>query len=153
MKQLKVKILDPRLGQQWPLPSYATAGSAALDLRALLPGDEALCLGPRQTALVGTGLAIHLADPGYCALILPRSGLGHKHGIILGNSVGLIDSDYQGELKISLFNRSMEDFLIQSGDRIAQLLICPVLRPVLEIVDEFEPSARGSGGFGYTGRN
>ena len=148
MKQLKVKILDPRLGQQWPLPSYATAGSAALDLRALLPGDEALRLGPRQTALVGTGLAIHLADPGYCALILPRSGLGHKHGIILGNSVGLIDSDYQGELKISLFNRSTEDFLIQSGDRIAQLLICPVLRPVLEIVDEFEPSARGSGGFG-----
>ena len=153
MKQLKVKILDPRLGQQWPLPSYATAGSAALDLRALLPGDEALRLGPRQTALVGTGLAIHLADPGYCALILPRSGLGHKHGIILGNSVGLIDSDYQGELKISLFNRSTEDFLIQSGDRIAQLLICPVLRPVLEIVDEFEPSARGSGGFGHTGRN
>lgn len=153
MKQLKVKILDPRLGQQWPLPSYATAGSAALDLRALLPGDEALRLGPRQTALVGTGLAIHLADPGYCALILPRSGLGHKHGIILGNSIGLIDSDYQGELKISLFNRSTEDFLIQSGDRIAQLLICPVLRPVLEIVDEFEPSARGSGGFGHTGRN
>ena len=153
MKQLKVKILDPRLGQQWPLPSYATAGSAALDLRALLPGDEALRLGPRQTALVGTGLAIHLADPGYCALILPRSGLGHKHGIILGNSVGLIDSDYQGELKISLFNRSTEDFLIQSGDRIAQLLICPVLRPALEIVDEFERSARGSGGFGHTGRN
>ena len=153
MKQLKVKILDPRLGQRWPLPSYATAGSAALDLRALLPGDEALRLGPRQTALVGTGLAIHLADPGYCALILPRSGLGHKHGIILGNSVGLIDSDYQGELKISLFNRSTEDFLIQSGDRIAQLLICPVLRPALEIVDEFEPSARGSGGFGHTGRN
>ena len=152
MNTLDLKILDPRVGDTIPLPAYATPGSAAMDLRAVFDGEH-YTVEPNATALIGTGLAIHLADPGYCALILPRSGLGHKHGIILGNSIGLIDSDYQGELKISLFNRSTEDFLIQSGDRIAQLLICPVLRPVLEIVDEFEPSARGSGGFGHTGRN
>ena len=133
MEYLNIKILDPRLGSEFPLPSYETAGSAAMDLRALFDGDK-LVLEPRETCLVGTGLAIYIGDPNYCGLILPRSGLGHKHGLILGNSVGLIDSDYQGELKISLFNRGRAAFTINNGDRVAQLLISPVLRPKLRLV-------------------
>ena len=150
MEYLNIKILDPRLGSEFPLPSYETAGSAAMDLRALLDGDK-LVLEPRETCLVGTGLAIHIADPGYCGLILPRSGLGHRHGLVLGNSVGLIDSDYQGELKISLFNRGRAAFTINNGDRVAQLLITPVLRPKLRPVADFEKSQRAEGGFGHTG--
>ena len=150
MEYLNIKILDPRLGSEFPLPSYETAGSAAMDLRALLDGDK-LVLEPRETCLVGTGLAIHIGDPNYCGLILPRSGLGHKHGLILGNSVGLIDSDYQGELKISLFNWGRAAFTINNGDRVAQLLISPVLRPKLRLVEDFERSQRAEGGFGHTG--
>ena len=150
MEYLNIKILDPRLGSEFPLPSYETAGSAAMDLRALLDGDK-LVLEPRETCLVGTGLAIYIGDPNYCGLLLPRSGLGHKHGLILGNSVGLIDSDYQGELKISLFNRGRAAFTINNGDRVAQLLISPVLRPKLRLVEDFERSQRAEGGFGHTG--
>ncbi|MEH6387937.1 MULTISPECIES: dUTP diphosphatase [Pseudomonas] len=149
MHALQAKILDPRLGQQWPLPHYATGGSAGLDLRALL--NEPLILEPGQTTLLPTGLAIHIADPGLAAMILPRSGLGHKHGIVLGNLVGLIDSDYQGELKVSCWNRSQQAFTIEPGERIAQLVLVPVLQASLEIVDDFDNSARGAGGFGHTG--
>lgn len=149
MHALQAKILDPRLGQQWPLPHYATGGSAGLDLRALL--NEPLILEPGQTALLPTGLAIHIADPGLAAMILPRSGLGHKHGIVLGNLVGLIDSDYQGELMVSCWNRSQQAFTIEPGERIAQLVLVPVLQASLEIVEEFDNSARGAGGFGHTG--
>ncbi|QJD59646.1 dUTP diphosphatase [Pseudomonas sp. gcc21] len=149
MHALQAKILDPRLGQQWPLPHYATGGSAGLDLRALL--NEPLILEPSQTALLPTGLAIHIADPGLAAMILPRSGLGHKHGIVLGNLVGLIDSDYQGELMVSCWNRSQQAFTIEPGERIAQLVLVPVLQASLEIVEEFDNSARGAGGFGHTG--
>lgn len=146
MKILNIKKLDPRV----ITPEYATAGSAGMDLRALLDGDS-LTVQPQETVLIGTGLAIHIADPNYCALILPRSGLGHKHGIILGNTIGLIDSDYQGELKVSIFNRSSSAYTIQQGDRIAQLMITPVVRPALNWVEEFPDSERGAGGFGHTG--
>jgi len=146
---LEFKVLDPRIGGQWPLPAYATAASAGLDLRAAL--DEALTLQPGDTALVPSGLAIHLGDPGLCAVILPRSGLGHKHGIVLGNGTGLIDADYQGPLQISVWNRGREAFTMQPGDRIAQLVVLPIVRATLQRVDEFETSARGSGGFGHTG--
>lgn len=149
MHALQAKILDPRLGQQWPLPHYATGGSAGLDLRALL--QEPLVLEPGQTQLLPTGLAIHIADPGLAAMILPRSGLGHKHGIVLGNLVGLIDSDYQGQLMVSCWNRSQQAFTIEPGERIAQLVLVPVLQASLEIVEEFDNSARGAGGFGHTG--
>ena len=149
MHALQAKILDPRLGQQWPLPHYATGGSAGLDLRALL--DEPLVLEPGQTQLLPTGLAIYIADPGLAAMILPRSGLGHKHGIVLGNLVGLIDSDYQGELMVSCWNRSQQAFTIEPGERIAQLVLVPVLQASLEVVEEFDNSARGAGGFGHTG--
>lgn len=153
MQQLSVKILDPRLGHTIPLPEYATTGSAAMDLRAVFASDAGhIDLAPGETALIGTGIAIHLADPGYCALILPRSGLGHKHGIVLGNLTGLIDSDYQGELKISLWNRGQSAYRIELGERIAQLVIVPVVRPALAIVSEFELSERGIGGFGHTGK-
>lgn len=153
MQQLNIKILDPRLGQTIPLPEYATSGSAAMDLRAVFTGDATnLTIIPNETALIGTGIAIHLADPATCALILPRSGLGHKHGIVLGNLTGLIDSDYQGELKISLWNRSQTPYRVELGERIAQLIILPVLRPELHIVNEFDLSERGSGGFGHTGK-
>lgn len=145
--QIDVKILDPRMAGQ--LPAYATAGSAGLDLRACL--DAPLTLAPNAWQLVPTGLAIHLADPGYAAMILPRSGLGHKHGIVLGNGTGLIDADYQGPLLISVWNRGREAFSIQPGDRIAQLVILPVVRATFEVVDTFEDSARGAGGFGHTG--
>ena len=146
---LEVRLLDPRFGAQWPLPEYATAGSAALDLRAAI--DAPLVLAPGGAALVPSGLAIHIADPGLCALVLPRSGLGHKHGIVLGNGTGLIDADYQGPLLISVWNRGQADFTIEPGDRIAQLLLVPIVRAALQVVDTFEHSARGSGGFGHTG--
>ena len=146
---LELKILDPRFGAEWPLPEYATAASAGLDLRAAL--DEALTLQPGDTALVPSGLAIHLGDPRLCAVILPRSGLGHKHGIVLGNGTGLIDADYQGPLMISVWNRGQEAFTMQPGDRIAQLVVLPIVRAALQVVDEFEASARGAGGFGHTG--
>ena len=146
---LELKILDPRFGTDWPLPEYATAASAGLDLRAAL--DDALTLQPGDAALVPSGLAIHLGDPALCAVILPRSGLGHKHGIVLGNGTGLIDADYQGPLMISLWNRGNEAFTMQPGDRIAQLVVLPIVRATLQVVDEFETSARGAGGFGHTG--
>lgn len=146
--QVDVKILDPRVKEK--IPSYATEGSAGLDLRAML--DEPLTLNPGETKLIKTGLAIHLADPGYAALILPRSGLGHKHGIVLGNLVGLIDSDYQGELMVSTWNRGTAPFTIEPMERIAQLVIVPVVQMQMNIVDDFEASDRGAGGFGSTGK-
>ncbi|WP_339843963.1 dUTP diphosphatase [uncultured Halopseudomonas sp.] len=149
MHKLQAKIIDPRLGQEWPLPHYATEGSAGLDLRALL--QEPLTLEPGQTELLPTGLAIHISDPGLAAMILPRSGMGHKHGIVLGNLVGLIDSDYQGQLMVSCWNRSDRAFTLEPGERIAQLVLVPVLQAQLEVVDEFEGSVRGVGGFGHTG--
>lgn len=149
MHALQARILDPRLGQQWPLPTYATEGSAGLDLRAML--DAPLILEPGQTHLLPTGLAIHIADPGLAAMILPRSGLGHKHGIVLGNLVGLIDSDYQGELIVSVWNRGHASFTIEPGERIAQLVLVPVVQARLEVVDAFDDSQRGAGGFGHTG--
>lgn len=149
MHALQARILDPRLGQQWPLPSYATEGSAGLDLRAML--KEPLTLDPGQTQLLPTGLAIHIADSTLAAMILPRSGLGHKHGIVLGNLVGLIDSDYQGELMVSCWNRGQQPFTIEPGERIAQMVLVPVVQASLEIVSEFDSSLRGAGGFGHTG--
>ncbi|WP_373184538.1 dUTP diphosphatase [Halopseudomonas sp.] len=149
MHTLQAKILDSRLGQQWPLPHYATQGSAGLDLRALL--QEPLTLQPGQTELLPTGLAIHISDPGLAAMILPRSGLGHKHGIVLGNLVGLIDSDYQGQLMVSCWNRGARPYTIEPGERIAQLILVPVVQAQLEVVDEFPDSERGVGGFGHTG--
>ena len=149
MHRIDVKILDRRL-HDTP-PHYATPGSAGLDLRACL--DAPLEIAPGQTTLVRTGMALHLADPGLAALILPRSGLGHKHGIVLGNLVGLIDSDYQGELLVSCWNRGHAPFTIAVGERIAQLLIVPVVRAEFAIVPEFTPSARGTGGFGHSGRH
>ena len=146
---LEVKLLDPRFGTQWPLPEYATAASAAIDLRAAL--DATLRLVPGDAALVPSGLAIHIKDPRLCALVLPRSGLGHKHGIVLGNGTGLIDADYQGPLLISTWNRGTAEFAIEPGDRIAQLLLLPIVRADLQVVDTFEHSERGSGGFGHTG--
>ena len=146
---LQVKVLDPRFGAEWPLPAYATAHSAGMDLRAAL--DAPLLLRPGEAALVPSGLAIHVADPGLCAVVLPRSGLGHKHGIVLGNGTGLIDADYQGPLMVSLWNRGQEAFTIQPGDRIAQLVLLPVVQAELRVVDSFEESARGQGGFGHTG--
>ena len=146
---LELKVLDARFGAEWPLPAYATAASAGLDLRAAL--DATLVLEPGDTALVPSGLAIHLGDPNLCAVILPRSGLGHKPGIVLGNGTGLIDADYQGPLLVSVWNRGREAFTMQPGDRIAQLVVLPIVRATLQVVDEFETSARGSGGFGHTG--
>jgi dUTP pyrophosphatase len=147
--KLDLKILDARMRDQ--LPAYATNGSAGLDLRACL--DEPLTLKPGETALVPTGLAIHVADPGYAALILPRSGLGHKHGIVLGNLVGLIDSDYQGQLMISTWNRGETTFELNPMERLAQLVIVPVVQAEFNIVDDFETSERGAGGFGSTGKH
>jgi dUTP pyrophosphatase len=148
-RTLEVKLLDPRFGSDWPIPDYATPASAALDLRAAL--EHPLTLMSGDAALVPSGLAIHLSDPTLCALVLPRSGLGHKHGIVLGNGTGLIDADYQGPLLISVWNRGSEPFTIAPGDRIAQLLVLPIVRATLQVVDTFEESARGSGGFGHTG--
>ena len=151
MKQIELKILDARIGNEFPLPEYATPGSAGLDLRACL--DAAVELVPGDTQLIPTGLAIHIADPGLCATILPRSGLGHKHGIVLGNLVGLIDSDYQGQLMVSVWNRGNTTFTIQPGERIAQLVFMPVVQASFAVVDEFDASERGEGGFGSSGRN
>jgi len=151
MHRLQTKILDKRLGSEFPLPTYATNGSAGLDLRAMLEHDQVI--EPGQTLLIPSGLAIYIADPSLAALILPRSGLGHKQGIVLGNLVGLIDSDYQGELKISCWNRSDSAFCIQVGERIAQLVLVPVVQAQLALVESFEQSARGSGGFGHSGQH
>lgn len=148
MRSIALKILDPRMNDY--LPSYATSGSAGLDLRACV--DDPINLEPGATTLVPTGLAIHIADPAYAAMILPRSGLGHKHGIVLGNLVGLIDSDYQGPLMVSVWNRGSESFTLQPMDRLAQLVVVPVQQVEFEIVDEFTDSDRGDGGFGSTGR-
>lgn len=145
-----VRILDARLGREFPLPAYATEGSAGMDLRACLDAELELAAG--ATALVSTGLALHIGDPGFAAVLLPRSGLGHKHGIVLGNLVGLIDSDYQGPLMVSCWNRSPQPFTIAPGDRIAQLVVVPVAQARLRIVPEFTASVRGAGGFGHTGK-
>ena len=149
MHSLQAKILDPRIGAEFPLPQYATPGSAGLDLRAMLQQD--LLLEPGQTVLIPTGLSIYIADPGLAALILPRSGLGHKHGIVLGNLVGLIDSDYQGELMVSCWNCGNSAFNIAIGERLAQLVLVPVVQAHFELVSEFDESQRGSGGFGHSG--
>lgn len=148
--RLDVRILDARLGREFPLPEYATAASAGMDLRAMV--EAPLTLEAGATALVSSGLAIHIADPGLAAVVLPRSGLGHKHGIVLGNLVGLIDADYQGALMLSVWNRSQAAFTIQPGDRLAQLVLVPIVRAELNLVDEFVASDRGAGGFGHTGR-
>lgn len=150
MKKIDVKILDPRIGSTFPLPTYATVGSAGLDLRACL--DAAMTLNPGETQLLPTGLAIHIADPSLAAVILPRSGLGHKHGIVLGNLVGLIDSDYQGQLMVSVWNRGQDSFTLQPGDRLAQLVFVPVVQAEFNLVEEFDTSDRGAGGFGHSGR-
>lgn len=144
-----LKVLDPRLGEQFPLPAYATAGSAGLDLRAMI--DAPLSLAGGDSVLLPSGIAIHIGDPGLCAVILPRSGLGHKHGVVLGNLVGLIDADYQGPLMISCWNRSGREFTIAPGDRIAQMVFLPVAHASFRLVDEFVPSERGTGGFGSSG--
>lgn len=151
MIDVQLKILDPRLGDTIPLPSHATEGSAAMDLRAA--PEAALTLAPGASALVPSGLAIHIGDPNWCALLLPRSGLGHRHGLVLGNLVGLIDADYQGPLMISCWNRGHHDYTIEPGDRIAQLMFVPVAQARLQVVEQFAPSARGEGGFGSTGLN
>jgi dUTP pyrophosphatase len=151
LKTIQLKILDPRVGRDLPLPAYATDGSAGLDLRAVL--DQPLQLEPGQTTLIKTGLAIYIADPHLAAVILPRSGLGHKHGIVLGNLVGLIDSDYQGELMVSCWNRGQTSFTINPGERIAQLVFVPVIRADFEMVSDFHASTRGAGGFGSTGKH
>lgn len=150
-KKLQLKILDPRIGKDIPFPEYATDGSAGLDLRACL--DVPLSLAPGNTELIPTGMAIYIEDPGLAAVILPRSGLGHKHGIVLGNLVGLIDSDYQGQLFVSCWNRGQDEFTIQPGERIAQLVLVPVVQARFEIVKEFTMSSRGAGGFGSSGRH
>ncbi len=151
MQKIQLKVLDARLGDTIELPDYATSGSAGLDLRACL--DDALVLEPGATILIPTGLAIHIDDPSLAAVILPRSGLGHKHGIVLGNLVGLIDSDYQGQLFVSCWNRSQTAFTINVGERIAQMVFVPVVQVAFEQVDEFTSSERGTGGFGHTGRH
>ncbi len=151
MQSVQLKILDKRLGKQFPLPNYATVGSAGLDLRACI--DEPLTIKPGETHLIPTGIAMYLQDPQVAAMILPRSGLGHKHGIVLGNLVGLIDSDYQGPLMVSCWNRGNNTYAVESGERIAQLVIVPVLQAQLELVDEFTASERGEGGFGSSGKH
>lgn len=149
--KLQLRILDPRMGQLWPLPAPATPGSAGVDLRACVAAP--LVLQPGETQLVPTGLAVYIADPGYAGLILPRSGLGHKHGIVLGNLVGLIDSDYQGQLMVSVWNRSDQPFTLEPGERMAQYVVVPVVQPQFEVVEAFEQSSRGAGGFGHSGRH
>ena len=150
MHNIEMKLLDSRLGAEFPLPSHATAGSAGIDLRACV--ETSVVLEPGQTLLVPTGMAIHIGDPGLAAVLLPRSGLGHKHGIVLGNLVGLIDSDYQGQVFVSCWNRGDESFTIEPGERIAQMVFVPVVQAEFFIVDEFTPSVRGAGGFGHSGR-
>lgn len=146
---IELKILDSRIGSEFPLPAYATPGSAGMDLRAML--DTAITVAPGETVLIPTGIAVHVADPSLAAVILPRSGLGHKHGIVLGNLVGLIDSDYQGPLMVSCWNRSNEPYTLQIGDRLAQLVFVPVVQAEFKLVDEFDTSSRGEGGFGHSG--
>ena len=150
MQKLQVKILNPRIGNEIPMPEYATSGSAGLDLRACI--DSAITIAPGETHLIPTGLAIYIEDPGLAGLILPRSGLGHKHGIVLGNLVGLIDSDYQGELMISCWNRGQKEFTLEPGERLAQYVLVPVIQAAFEIVDDFTETERGAGGFGHSGR-
>lgn len=149
-RPLKVRILDPRVGKEFPLPAYATAGSAGMDLRACLAAP--LVLEPGRAELVPTGLAIHVEDPTLAAVILPRSGLGHKHGIVLGNLVGLIDSDYQGQLMVSVWNRGQQSFIIEPGERIAQMVFVPVVQAEFNLVESFDATDRGEGGFGHSGR-
>lgn len=148
-QKVQLKILDPRVGKEFPLPEHATDGSAGVDLRACL--DATLTIEPGQTELVPTGMAVYIEDPGLAAMILPRSGLGHKHGIVLGNLVGLIDSDYQGQLYVSCWNRGNESFELEPGARLAQMVIVPVVQAEFEVVEEFAESERGAGGFGHTG--
>lgn len=150
MKQIDLKILDSRIGSEFPLPAYATTGSAGLDLRAML--NEPLTVKAGETVLIPTGISIYIADPSLAAVILPRSGLGHKNGIVLGNLVGLIDSDYQGPLMVSLWNRSQTDFCVNVGDRIAQLVFVPVVQTSFNVVQSFEQTDRGEGGFGHSGK-
>jgi dUTP pyrophosphatase len=150
MQQVEVRILDERLGRDYPLPDYATDGSAGIDLRACV--EQTTTVAPDEAILIPSGLAVHIADSGHAAVILPRSGLGHKHGIVLGNGVGLIDADYQGEIFISCWNRSQTPFTIEPGDRIAQLVFLPVSRPRFTAVEAFTESERGEGGFGHTGQ-
>lgn len=149
MKRIQLKLIDDRLGKDFPLPEYATTGSAGLDIRACL--DSALVLNPGEAALIPSGFAIYLEDNALAAVLLPRSGLGHKHGIVLGNLVGLIDSDYQGQVYVSCWNRGNESFTINPGDRIAQMVIVPVVQAQFDLVSDFIDSARGAGGFGHTG--
>jgi len=151
MKKIRLKILDARLGREIPLPSYATVGSAGMDLRACLDQDIVIAAG--ETVLIPTGLAVHIADSGLAAVLLPRSGLGHKHGIVLGNLVGLIDSDYQGQIFVSCWNRSEQAFTVQIGERIAQMVFVPVVQAEFDYVEEFDVSSRASGGFGHSGRH
>ena len=150
MHSIQLKILDSRLGAEFPLPQYATEGSAGLDLRACL--QSPLTLEPGDSSLIPSGLAIHIADPGYAAVLLPRSGLGHKHGIVLGNLVGLIDSDYQGQIFVSCWNRGSTSFVVEVGERIAQMVFVPIAQVTFDVVDEFQLSRRGEGGFGHSGR-
>ena len=150
-QKIQLKILDARIGHEFPLPGYATDGAAGLDLRACI--DEQLQIEPGETRLIPTGIAIHIDDPGLAAVLLPRSGLGHKHGIVLGNLVGLIDSDYQGQIFVSCWNRGHEHFTIEPGDRIAQMVFVPVAQVEFEVVEDFALSNRGAGGFGHSGRN
>jgi dUTP pyrophosphatase len=149
MQSIQIKLIDSRLGEEFPLPSYATNGSAGLDLRACL--EQPLTLPPGECALIPTGFAMHISDPGLAAVLLPRSGLGHKQGIVLGNLVGLIDSDYQGQVMISCWNRGLEAVTVNPGDRIAQMVLVPVVQAAFEVVEEFQASRRGGGGFGHTG--
>jgi len=149
MKKIQIKLIDKRLGNEFPMPDYATQGSAGLDLCACI--DESLIINPNDTALISAGFAIYIADKSFAAMLLPRSGLGHKHGIVLGNLTGLIDSDYQGEIFVSCWNRGNTTFTIQPGDRIAQMIIVPVKQPRFEFVDSFDETIRGVGGFGHTG--
>ena len=149
-RTVKLRILDPRIGKEFPLPTHATAGSAGMDLRACI--DSPLELAPGATSLIATGVSIYIEDPTLAAMLLPRSGLGHKNGIVLGNLVGLIDSDYQGQLMVSVWNRGNEPFTVQPGDRIAQLIVVPVVQVELQVVEDFATSARGAGGFGHSGR-
>lgn len=151
MQPVQLKILDQRLGKEFPLPHYATPGSAGMDLRAML--DQPLELMPGQTALIPSGIALHMEDKGMAAVVLPRSGLGHKHGVVLGNLVGLIDSDYQGHILVSCWNRGQTPFRIEVGERIAQLVFIPVIQAIFDIVEEFDGSQRGEGGFGHSGRH
>lgn len=146
---IELKILDSRIGSEFPLPNYATPGSAGMDLRAML--ETEITIAPGETKLIPTGISVHVADPGLAAVILPRSGMGHKHGIVLGNLVGLIDSDYQGPLMVSCWNRGSEPFTMEIGDRLAQLVFVPVVQAEFKLVDEFDTSVRGEGGFGHSG--